>query len=647
MNQKGEIIITLPDGSTLNAKSGASVEAITKQISEGLYRNAIAARVNGENVDLSAIIEQDSNLEILTYNSPESHEIILHSTSHVMAQAVKQLYPEAKVTIGPAIENRFYYDFDIDPPLTDADLAKIEEKMQEIIDADITITRSVISRDEAIDLFTKKGETYKVEIINELEPDETISIYSQGDFVDLCRGPHVSSTGKIKAFKLLNVAGAYWRGDERNKMLSRVYGTSFPSKKDLKRYLNLLGEAKKRDHRKIGKQLEIFEINDKVGPGLVLWHPKGAILRRTIEQYWVDEHIAKGYKLVQTPHIGRSALWETSGHLGFYKESMFDSMKVEANEYFLKPMNCPFHIMIYNSKTRSYRDLPVKYAELGTVYRYELSGVLHGLMRVRGFTQDDAHIICTPEQLNDEITKLIEFSFDFIKSFGFSEFDVYVSTRPAEKYVGSIEMWEDATRALEGSLEKLDIPYNIDEGAGVFYGPKIDIKIRDALNRSWQCTTIQFDFNLPERFQMNYISDDGSKKSPYMIHRAIMGSLERFIGVLIEHTVGDFPLWLAPVQIMVIPITDRQNQNARDFYNMLMSNGIRAEFNEKNETVGAKIRESELMKIPYMSIIGEREVTSHSISLRKRKVGDLGAYTWEDGLKLIKNEITQKGERIL
>ena len=639
-----KITVTLPNGDTLELEQGASAGDVAKLISEGLSNRALAAKVNGQIVDLSAPITEDSAVEILTYNSPESREILLHSTSHVMAQAVKQLYPDVKVTIGPAIENRFYYDFDIEPPLTDADLEEIEERMNEIIKADYPIVRKELKSDEVIKLFSDLNEDYKVEIIKDIDEGETLSIYSQDDFIDLCRGPHIPSTGRIKAFKLLNVAGAYWRGDSANKMLTRVYGTSFPSKKELKKYLNFLEEAKRRDHRKIGKSLELFEINEQVGPGLVLWYPKGTTLLQVIKEYWIKEHLKRGYQLVQTPHIGKSQLWETSGHLDFYRESMFNSMKVEKDEYYIKPMNCPFHIMIYKSKTRSYRDLPIRYAELGTVYRYELSGVLHGLMRVRGFTQDDAHIICSPEQLNSEIEKIVQFSFDFIRSFGFSEFDVYVSTRPKEKYVGELEMWEEATNSLKSALKKLQIEYSIDEGGGVFYGPKIDIKIRDALNRSWQCTTIQFDFNLSERFKMEYIDSNGLKQRPYMIHRAIMGSLERFVGVLIEHTVGDFPVWLAPIQAVVIPITENQNKVAKDFFKTLVVKGIRAELNDKSDTVGAKIREAELKKIPYMYILGEREYKNNTVSVRRRKVGDKGVYTWVEAVKLIDEEIKIKGE---
>jgi len=640
-----KIIITLPDSTQKSIVPGTTAGDIAKSISEGLYQNSLAAKVNGQLVDLSFRFIEDCSLELVTYKSPEAHEILLHSTSHIMAQAVKQLFPETKVTIGPAIENRFYYDFDVEVPFSEDDLEKIEKRMAEIVEQDLPVTRREYTRAELIQMFSDMGETYKVKIIESIDQEEKLSVYTQGDFTDLCRGPHIPSTGKIKAFKLLNTAGAYWRGDSQNKMLTRIYGTSFPSSKDLKKYLNFLEEAKRRDHRKLGKALELFEINEQVGPGLVLWYPRGATLLKTIKDYWIDEHLKRGYQLVQTPHIGKSNLWETSGHLGFYRESMFDSMKVEGDEYFIKPMNCPFHIQIYKAKTRSYRDLPIRYAELGTVYRYELSGVLHGLMRVRGFTQDDAHIICTPDQLDGEIEKLIQFSFDFIRSFGFREFEIYVSTKPKEKYVGETAMWEEATTSLKKALEKLAVEYSIDEGGGAFYGPKIDIKIRDALNRSWQCTTIQFDFNLPERFKMEYISSDNEKKRPYMIHRAIMGSLERFVGVLIENTVGDFPVWLAPVQAAVIPISEKQNDVAAEFLQLLLNSSIRAELNDKNETMGAKIRQAELMKIPFMFIIGEREALDKTVSIRRRKSGSKGVYSWSDALTLLQDDINNnRGE---
>lgn len=639
-----QFTIKLPDGKTLTVPAGETFGRVYERIESPNKNDAIAVKFNGRLYDLSALIAEDGELELITFQHPEAHEILLHSASHVMAQAVKQLFPQAKVTIGPAIENRFYYDFDIEPALTDADLPRIEERMQEIIAADIPIVRREVTREEALQLFESMGENYKLELLEAIPAGEKISIYTQGDFTDLCRGPHVPSTGKIKAFKLLNVAGAYWRGDARNKMLTRVYGTAFATAKELQKYLHFLEEAKRRDHRKLGKALELFDINEQVGPGLVLWYPKGATLLQLIKDYWIKKHLASGYELVQTPHIGRAQLWQTSGHLDFYKESMFDAMDVEGDTYYIKPMNCPFHIQIYKSKTRSYRDLPIRYAELGTVYRYELSGVLHGLMRVRGFTQDDAHIICTPEQLDEEIEKLVRFAFDYLRTFGFTEFDVYVATRPKEKYVGEVEKWQQATAALQKALTELNVDYHIDEGGGAFYGPKIDIKIRDALGRSWQCTTIQFDFNLSERFNMEYTAADGIQKQPYMIHRAIMGSLERFVGVLLEHTVGDFPVWLAPVQAVVIPITSAQNEVAGEFYRSLLDQGYRVELNTKNDTMGAKIRQAELAKVPFMFIIGEREAAQRQVSIRRRKAGSVGVVDWTTAWNTLREAVEQHKE---
>ena len=636
MERKKTVSVTLPDGSKIEVESGITASELAKGLGEGLFKKAIAAKINNQLVDLSFKIEKDSSIKIITYNDPEAQEIILHTTAHVMAQAVKRLYPDAKIAIGPALEKRFYYDIDVEPPIKEDDLPRIEEEMRKIIKADHPIERVEMTRSEAIEFFADRGEIYKVEILNDIVDTEVVSIYRQDDFVDLCRGPHLPSTGKIRAFKLLSVAGAYWRGDSRNKMLTRIYGTSFPTREALNKYLKFLEEAKKRDHRVLGRQLELFDINENVGPGLVLWFPKGTIIRKIIEDLWIKEHLERGYQLVQTPHIGKARLWEISGHLGFYRESMFDAMKVENDEYYVKPMNCPFHIMIYKSKTRSYRDLPIKYAELGTVYRYELSGVLHGLMRVRGFTQDDAHIICTPEQLDEEIEKLVEFSISFLRNFGFENFDIYVSTRPEEKFTGSIQMWDVATYSLKKALEKLNIDYSSDEGGGAFYGPKIDIKIRDALERSWQCTTIQFDFNLPERFDMSYIAEDGTKKRPYMIHRAILGSIERFVGILLEHSAGDFPVWLAPVQAVVLPITDKQADYACEVFNYMKERGIRVELNNRSQTIGQKIREAELQKIPFMLIIGEKEVSTNRVSVRRRKKGSLGVFTWEETFNLIK-----------
>jgi len=564
-----------------------------------------------------------------------------HSSAHILAQAVKELYPKAKLAIGPAIEDGFYYDFDFDRTFTPEDLDAIEKRMAEIVKRNLPIVRKELSRIDAITLFTGKGEDYKLELIAGF-PDETFSVYEQGDFVDLCRGPHLRYTGKAKAFKLLSIAGAYWRGDEKNKMLQRVYGTAFPTKDELKAHLDKLEEAKKRDHRKLGKELDLFSINDEAGGGLVLWHPKGARIRKAIEDFWRDEHYKAGYELVFTPHIARLDLWKQSGHWDFYRESMYSPMDVEGFEYELKPMNCPFHIMIYNSSMKSYRDLPIRQAELGTVYRFEKSGVLHGLMRVRGFTQDDAHIFCTREQLGSEIDRVIDFVLYILRTFGFSEFEAYLSTRP-EKYVGEPAVWDEATEALREGLERHNLSYKVDEGGGAFYGPKIDLKIKDSIGRSWQCSTIQVDFNLPEKFDVNYIGEDSKRHRPIMIHRALMGSLERFFGVLIEHYAGAFPTWLAPVQAMVMTITDKHIPYADGVLEKLRKAGIRAEIDKRNEKIGYKIREAQMQKVPYMLVIGDKEMESEGVAVRKRSGEDLGFMEKDGFIAMIKEECMQKG----
>lgn len=636
------IHISLPDGSRKEMAAGSTGLDLALSISAGLAKQSIALEVNGKIVDLNHELTENDTVKIITYQTEEGQEVLLHSTAHIMAQAVKRLFPSTKVTIGPALENRFYYDFDVEEPLTEEDLPKIEAEMSRIIEENITVQRKEVPRNEAVDYFRSIGEDYKVEIISAIPENEVVSMYSQGDFTDLCRGPHLPSTGKVPAFKLLSVAGAYWRGDQKNKMLSRVYGTAFPDKKSLSKYLTLIEEAKKRDHRRLGRELELFEINDKVGQGLALWYPKGAQLRRTIEDYWYKEHRKNGYQLVQTPHIGKADLWETSGHLGFYKDSMYAAMEVEGQDYYIKPMNCPFHIMIYKGKQHSYRELPVRLAELGTVYRYELSGALHGLMRVRGFTQDDAHIICTPDQLNNEVEKLLNFSFSYLKTFGFEEFEVYLSTKPAEKFVGEPAKWEQAQSSLSDSMKKMGVDYKIDEGGGAFYGPKIDIKIKDAIGRVWQCTTIQFDFNEPERFDMSFIGNDGESHRPFMIHRAIMGSLERFIGILIEDTAGKFPLWLAPVQMKILPIADRHQEYAARIAEALIEKDIRAEVDDRQEKIGYKIREAEVNKVPYMIIIGDKEVETNTLSVRRQKAGDLGSFTLDELFDRLNSEIKGK-----
>ncbi|HPV15538.1 MAG TPA: threonine--tRNA ligase [Candidatus Cloacimonadota bacterium] len=569
-----------------------------------------------------------------TFESDIGKEVYWHSTAHLMAQAVKQLFPKVQVTIGPAIEQGFYYDFDKETPFTEDDLIQIEERMKELSKAGLKYQRRELSKDDAVQIFADMSEDYKLEILAEIPDGDTISTYQQGDFIDLCRGPHIMDTSKIKAIKLLKTSGAYWRGDEKNKMLRRIYGISFPSNKELNQYLDFLKEAALRDHRKLGKDLDLFSINEEVGPGLVLWHPRGAMIRHLIESYWKEEHLRRGYDLVYTPHLGRSTLWETSGHLGHYKENMYAAVEVEDQDYYIKPMNCPFHISIYNSDLHSYRELPIRMAELGTVYRYERSGVLHGLMRVRGFTQDDAHIICMPEQLDEEVEKLIVFSLDMLKHFGFEDFLIYVSTKPQDS-VGKNEDWENATQALAKSLQKLSLNYELDEGGGAFYGPKIDIKIKDAIGRAWQCTTIQFDFNLPELFDMQYIGSDNTPHRPYMIHRAILGSVERFFATLLEYHGGRLPLWLAPEQIRILPITDAQNDYAKQLQAKFANLGYRVKVDSRNEKVGYKIREAELQKIPYMCVIGKNEEAEGTLTLRQHVKGDLGVMNFEEAVKLI------------
>lgn len=585
-------------------------------------------------------ISPDASVEIITFDSPEGKEIYSHSTSHIMAQAVKELFPEAKLAIGPAIEEGFYYDFDMDKPFTPEDLAAIEKKMSEIIKKNNPFVRKNISKKDAMALFRKMGEAYKVELLAEIA-DEEVSIYEEGGFVDLCRGPHVFSTGAIKAFKLLSIAGAYWRGNEKNKMLQRIYGTAYDSKEKLKEHLDFLEEVKKRDHRKLGKELDLFSVSDDIGPGLILWHPNGAIIRKVIEDFWRDEHYKADYKLLYSPHIAKLNLWQKSGHLDFYRENMYSPMEIEGIDYELKPMNCPFHISVYKSSLRSYREFPVRYAELGTVYRYERSGVLHGLLRVRGFTQDDAHIFCREDQMEDEILNILDFTLFILKTFGFDSYDVYLSTRP-EKYVGTPENWEKATNALRQALEKKGLSYQVDPGEGVFYGPKIDIKIKDSLNRSWQCSTIQVDFNNPERFDINFRGSDGKDHRPIMIHRALMGSLERFFGVLIEHYAGIFPLWLAPVQLGIITIAERHSDYALEIARSLKAEGLRVETNLENEKIGHKIREATIRKVPYLVIIGDKEIAEGKLTVRKRSGENIGPFTGEEFIGIIKSEIKNK-----
>ena len=574
-------------------------------------------------------------------------ETIRHSAAHLMAQAVKQLYPETQVTIGPVIEDGFYYDFYRESPFVPEDLEKIEKRMKEISLQSLDIIRKEMPREEALKMFDDMGEPFKREVINDITSNDPISVYTQGEFTDLCRGPHVENTKFLKSFKLLNTSASYWRGDERNKVLQRIYGTAWHTDKELRLYLKRLEEAKKRDHRKLGKELDLFSVSDEIGPGLILWHPKGSRIRCLMEDFWKEEHFKNGYEMVHSPHAAKVDMWKTSGHMDFYKDNIFSPMDIEGKEYVMKPMNCPFHIQIFKSRLRSYRDLPVRYAELGTVYRYERSGVLHGLLRVRGFTQDDAHLFCRPNQIEEEIVKVLDLILLILKSFGFNEYKVYLSTRP-DKFVGSEENWEKATNALKQALEKSKLKYEIDPGEGVFYGPKIDIKIKDSLNRFWQVSTVQVDFNLPQRFDINYIEEDGQKYQPIMLHRALMGSLERFFGCLVEHYAGAFPLWLAPIQIILLPITDQNHEYSDEVFKKLTHSGFRVEKDLRNEKIGFKIRDAQIQKIPYMIVIGEKEQTSKTLAVRKRRSKETITFTIDELTDKLSLEISEKklGEAI-
>ncbi|MDT8318204.1 MAG: threonine--tRNA ligase [bacterium] len=631
--------LTLPDGSSRDVPCRTTIGEFAFMIGAGLGKAAVAGKINGVLVDLAFAIEADSSVEIVTLKSDEGLEIYRHTTSHIMAQAVQELYDDIKVTIGPVIENGFYYDFDYDGHFSPEDFEKIEAKMAEIVKSNLPIEREVLSRKDAIKLFEKMGEPYKVELVEAVK-DDVVSLYRQGDWFDLCRGPHLPTTGKAGVFKLLSVAGAYWRGDENRPMLQRIYATAFPDKNELKDHLYRLEEAKKRDHRKLGKELDLYDINDVAGAGLVIYHPKGAMLKYLLEEFERKEHIKRGYHMVQGPQLLKTDLWKKSGHFDNYRENMYFT-DVEGVGYGVKPMNCLAHMLVYASKVRSYRDLPLRYFELGTVHRHEKSGVLHGLMRVRGFTQDDAHLLCTPDQLVDEIKGVVEFIRYVMDVFDFT-FRMEISTRP-EKSIGSDEDWERATSALTGALDSLELEYDINEGDGAFYGPKIDVKLRDCLDREWQCATIQCDFTLPERFDLAYIGTDGEKHRPVMIHRVILGSIERFIGVLTEHFAGAFPIWLAPVQAIVINITDSQREYAEKVENDLKQLGIRVEGDYRNEKLGFKIREAQLQKIPYMLVIGDKERDEGKIAPRSRSGDSLEAMSIDDFVALVNEEskITQ------
>ena len=601
----------------------------------GAGRNAIAARLDGRLLDLDRPLTSGGALSPVRPEDPEALDILRHSTSHIMAEAVRSLFPGVKVTIGPSIEAGFYYDFDYEKPFTPEDLPRIEERMAEIIKQNLPFTRREMSRAEAIELFRSLGEPYKVELLEELT-DDTVSLYEQGGFLDLCRGPHIPSTRAVPAFKLMSVAGAYWRGDEKRQMLQRIYGTAFFSRKDLKEHLQFLEEAKKRDHRRLGRELDLFHIDEEAGGGLIIWHPRGALLRTVLEEFERHEHLRRGYDIVIGPQILKTELWQRSGHWDNYRENMYFT-EVDGLSYGIKPMNCLSHMLIYKSKLRSYRDLPFRYFELGTVHRHEKSSMLHGLIRVRQFTQDDAHIVCRPDQVNSEIKGVINLVVDMMNAFGF-EYEVELSTRP-EKSIGSDEDWETATDALRQALADQGLAYGVEEGEGAFYGPKIDIKLKDALNRRWQCATIQCDFTLPDRFDLSYIGEDGLKHRPVMLHRVILGSVERFVGVLIEHFAGAFPVWLSPVQAVVLTVTGRADDFAREVTEALRQAGVRVEADLRNEKLGFKIREAQLQKVPYMLVLGDKEVENRGVAPRTRTGEDLGFMTVEDFLARVDKEI--------
>lgn len=619
-------------------EDGMNALDIAGQISQDLKKRALAARLDGELIELVTPIHGDHELEILDFSDPEARKVLRHTASHVLAQAVKKILPEAKLAIGPAIENGFYYDFDVEKPFTPEILKQLEKEMNRIIKQNLRLERFELPREEALKLMEEKAEPYKVELIHDLPEGETISFYKQGDFVDLCAGPHLPSTGKVKAFKLQSVAGAYWRGSEKNKMLQRIYGTAFFEKAEMEEYLARLEEAKKRDHRKLGRELDLFAIMDE-GPGFPFFFPKGMVLRNTLEDYWRQIHARHGYEEIKTPIMLSRTLWETSGHWDHYKENMYTT-KIDDMDFAIKPMNCPGGILVYKRKPWSYRDLPCRSGELGLVHRHELSGALHGLMRVRCFTQDDAHIFMTPDQIRDEIKGVYQLIDEVYSVFGF-KYHVELSTRP-ENSIGTDEMWELATQGLQGALDDLKVPYIINEGDGAFYGPKIDFHLEDSIGRTWQCGTIQLDMNLPERFDLTYVGPDGQKHRPVMIHRVVFGSIERFIGILIEHFAGAFPLWLSPEQVRIMTITDRADEAALSLKEQLENAGLRVETDLRNEKIGFKIREAQMQKVPYMLILGDKEVESGVASVRSRKEGDLGAMSPEALIEKLTKEVAEK-----
>jgi threonyl-tRNA synthetase len=616
------IHVKLPDGSVKDVPKGTTALDIAKSIGQRLADATLVAKTNGDLIDVTRPLEKDTDLRLLTDRDPEALEVYRHSSAHLLAAAVLELFPETKLGHGPPTDTGFFYDFYRPTPFTPEDLQKIEKKMQELVQQDIPYAREFLPRNAGLAKFKGEGDFMKTHFIEQFtKPDEKISIYKTGKFLDFCRGPHIPSTGKIKAFKLLNIAGAYWLGDEKNPQLQRIYGTSFFSRKDLDDFLNKQEEAKKRDHRVLGQQLDLFSIQELAGPGLIFWHPKGGIIRKEMEDWMRAEYLKRGYSLVYTPHVARRQLWQTSGHEGYYAQNMFDIMELDDAEYRMKPMNCPFHILIYKDSLKSYRDLPVRLGELGTVYRYERSGVMHGLLRVRGFTQDDAHIFCTPEQIEKEIADCVEFARDVLKDFGFDRFETELSTwNPADRknFVGSEEQWNTATNSLEKVLKQLNIEYKTIPGEAAFYGPKIDIKLVDAIGRLWQLSTVQFDFNLPQRFGLEYVAEDGSRKQPVMVHRALYGSVERFFGVLIEHYAGAFPVWLSPVQAVMIPISERHAEYANKVASQLKQVGVRVHVDSRNEKMNAKIREHAMQKVPFLLVVGDKEAEAGKVNVRTR-----------------------------
>ncbi|MET0106258.1 MAG: threonine--tRNA ligase [Sedimenticola sp.] len=632
-------VITLPDGSERSFDNPVSVHDVAASIGPGLAKASLAGRVDGKLVDTSHVIEDDAQLAIVTDRDEDGLEIIRHSTAHLLAQAVKQLFPDAQVTIGPTVDDGFYYDFSYERPFTPEDLKAMEQKMAELAKSDLQVSREVWERNQAVDYFKGIGEDYKAEIINDLPADETISVYRQGDFLDLCRGPHVPGTGKLKAFKLMKVAGAYWRGNSDNEMLQRVYGTAWKDKKELKAYLKRLEEAEKRDHRKIAKVQDLFHTQEEA-PGMVFWHPKGWTIYRTLEQYVRDKITAAGYQEIRTPQIVDRSLWEKSGHWDKYRADMFTTQS-EDRDFAIKPMNCPCHVQVFNQGLKSYRDLPLRLSEFGSCHRNEASGTLHGLMRVRNFVQDDAHIFCTEDQIQEEVAGFVDLLFEMYRDFGFTDVRVALSTRP-EKRVGSDEVWDKAEKALEDALNAKDLDWTIQPGEGAFYGPKIDFSLCDCLGRIWQCGTIQVDFSMPGRLDASYIADDNSKQVPVMLHRAILGSLERFIGILIEEYAGALPLWLAPVQVVAMNITDRQADYVKKVVETLNKQGFRAEMDLRNEKIGFKIREHTLARVPYQLVVGDREMENGTVAVRTRTGEDLGSISLEEFAQRMGEEVARR-----